>query len=277
MMNYREILQKVPRKEQSRYAKGLAIINSTAQTLLEQGLLPERFTMPIESESKVVSPESKGEASRHSLKQAIAEYRRGGRTPELWTSFWRAEFKIEGSKLAKLGFTGEIPDCDWTEEEIRRPMVDIQGNESEGTMIPYTSEIVLPILGLMYPRMQSRTVSQDSPVIDTHNTRGWIKVYSAVEAPNRNTGRSDAENFASGKGYLPGREGPYILASQASKKLNGRYSDEGSTWSWLPGSRIGEGLVNAHFPSDGGLHAYWLLDPGIPHQYDGWRFEEVKK
>lgn len=111
--------------------------------------------------------------SNDPLSQAIAEHERGIRTPEMWTAYWRAKFQVDAGKI---GLNIEIPDCDWTDEEIRRPMVDIHGKEIDGIMVPVMPDITLSVLGRMYPAMQSRTVREDSPVADTHDITGWIKV-----------------------------------------------------------------------------------------------------
>lgn len=201
------------------------------------------------------------------LRQTIAEYKKGVRTPELVTAYWRA-------KLPDI----LVPDCDWTEEAIQRPMVDIRGNQIPGLMVPDFAEITLLILGRKYPNMRSRTVSEAGLVTDTHNTRGWIKVYDSIDAPNRNTSKSDVERFAQKEGYLPGREKGYILGAQASKDFKGKYFDQGATWSWLLGSRLYGGVVGAFFGPNGYLDAYWDLRAlEIPRQSRGWRFEEVKK
>ena len=223
------------------------------------------------SRSRSKAPET---ISGNPLLQATAEYKKGVSTPEMWTTYWRDKFQADGRRI---GINLEVPDCDWTEEEIKRPMVDMRGVEIEGIMVPVIPNLTLPVLGEMYPEMQSLTVAQDSPVVDTHNTQGWIKVYGEVNAPNRNTGQAEAEKFAGKKGYLPGREITYILASQAKKDFGNKYLDQGDTWSWLPGSRIGDRLVGASFGLRGGLGACWGLNPDFPGQRYGWRFEEVRK
>lgn len=212
--------------------------------------------------------------SQEPLRAAIAEYKKGIRTREMWTAYWRAKFQVEAGRI---GLNLEVPDCNWTEEEIRRPMLDIYGKEIEGLMVPVMTGITLPILGQMYPAMKSSTVAEDSPVIDTHDTEGWVKVYGLVDGPNRNAGRAAAEKFADDNGYLPGREKTYILGSQAKKDFSNQYFDQRSTFSWLPGSQVDDGLVYASFFRGGGLGASWDLDPDIPRQDGGWRFEEVKK
>lgn len=210
----------------------------------------------------------------------ITELRKGTQTSTIYTKYWQDKFKVDGGRVG-LGI--EVPFCDWTEEEIERPMMDRWGKPIPGLMLPDLEVITLLILGQMYPQMGSRTVQENNLVRDTHNTRGWIKVYDCVDAPNLNTSRSDAERFLSdaekeGRWYLPGREKGYVLGSQASKDFNGQYFDQGPTLSWLLGSRVGDGVVYAFFSPRGGLYAGWCWgDPQFPNRGRGWRFGEVKK
>lgn len=77
---------------------------------------------------------------------------------------------------------------------------------------------------------------------------------------------------------MPGRENGYILGALASKDFTGKYFDQEMTWSWLLGSRVDGRVVFAYFNPDGSLHADWRwVDPKVPSQNGGWRFEEVKK
>lgn len=216
------------------------------------------------------------ETPQISLEQAITEYKRDIRTPELITTYWQAKLRIDAER-AGLKIRIEVPPCNWTEEEIRRPMKEIKGNDVLGIMVPVVDIITLPVLGKMYPKMRSYTVEENTPVKDIHKTKGWVKVYASIDAPNRNTSQSKAEKFAKQQGYLGQREVTYIVAAQASKDFTDQYLDQGATWSWLPGSRSDAKVVIASFLPGGRLFADWYLFPGLPGQSGGWRFEEVKR
>lgn len=210
------------------------------------------------------------------LKQAVADYvgNKDRITSELVTAFWRTKLQVDG---ARVGLEIAVPDCNWTEEEIRRPMVDRKGKEVPGMMVYKPGEVTLPILGRMYRAMQNFSVAEDSPVTDTHDTAGWVKVEATIDAPNLGTTQKDLEKFAEKTGYLGQGEATYILASQASKDLSGQYFDQGSTWSRLLGSR-GEGRVLcASFYSNGGLRVFWILGPQGRVSDLGGRSEEVKR
>lgn len=211
------------------------------------------------------------------LQQEIAELKKES-TPESVTNYWRAKLQVDG---ARAGLVVDVPDCDWTEKEIKRPMVDIKGNPVAGMMVykpeQFKGKEGLILLGKMYPQMASYSVREDTPITDMHETTGWVKVEAAIDAPNRNTRQKELEDFAKEQGYFGQRENTYILASQASKDLNGQYFDEDEIWSRLLASRGGGGVVGAFFNSDGDLGVSSVLDPQARHPDLGARFEEVKK
>ena len=200
------------------------------------------------------------------LKQAIEEYKRGPVTPDVVTNYWKA-------KLPDLA----IPACDWSPEQVQAPMKDIKGNDVPGILVPDTDKISLPLLGRRYPSMVSYSVREDTPVTDTHETRGYVKVYAAIDSPNRVTTQSQLEKFAEKEGYLGQRLRTYILTSQASKDLTGKYFDEGDTSSRLLGSRDGGSVIDARFRRNGYLTVHWDLRPDAHGPDLGGRFEEVKK
>lgn len=219
-------------------------------------------------------PETPTSESRKLLREVIDAYTKGPITSEVVTRYWQAKFNADGEGV---GFNVIVPECNWSAEEIQRSMVDRHGNKVAGMMVYNSREITLPLLGRMYPKMRSYSVEDKTPITDIHDTEGWVKVYASVDALNLTTTRTQAESFAEDQGYLGGRLKNYILASQASHDLTGRYFDQGSTWSWLPGSRVGGLLVGADFGGGGFLGVGWVLGPGIASSDEGWRFEEVKR
>lgn len=215
------------------------------------------------------------------LERAIAEYRKSPFSPEVVTNYWRAKLRSDGKRI---GLDISVSDCNWTEAEIKRPMVDVKGKEVPSMMVFVPQELTgkegLVKLGQMYQKMVSSSVQegtaaiQDSP--DVNKRSGWIKVEATIDSPNINTTQKDLENHAKDKEYSRQRLSAYILASQASKDLKGHYLDEGSTRSRL-GSRYGSFAVRAGFNEDGYLNVLWDLYPQDHYPRMGGRFEEVKK
>lgn len=200
------------------------------------------------------------------LDRAIEDYKKNPFSPEAVTNYWR-------KKLPDV----YIPDCDWTVSEICAPMQDLQGEDIPAVVVPVTDEITLPLLGKRFPSLISRTVRGEMQVIDTHNTKGWVKVYSSIVPPNRHVPLEKAEEFATLQGYLWGREITYILDGLAVKDLTNYYLDEGGTWSWLRGSLMDHGIVIICFLPIGNVVVDSSFDRSTPSKRGGWRFEEAKK
>ena len=216
--------------------------------------------------------ESEQPQNQDVLTQTIEEYKRGSLTPELVTNYWRAKLQVEGKRI---GLDISVPDCDWTEEEIGKPMVDIRGKEVSSMMVYVPKQLTgkegLILLDKMYPQTANFSAKNGTPILDGHQTTGWIKVEATIDAPNGNTRQKELEDFAKKQGYLGQRLSTYILASQASKDLTGRYLDEANTWSRLLGSRRGGHVFSARFGSGD------YLTSRSRHPSLGGRFEKVKK
>ncbi len=176
----------------------------------------------------------------------------------------------------RIGLDISVPDCNWTEEEIKRSMKNIKGNEVP-SMLVYVPQELTGIEGLgklrkMYPKIRDRTFVQDSH--DANKKGGWIKVEATVKTPNINATEEELKEHAEKQGYFLQRENVYILASQASKDFTGHYLSE---WEWIRlGSCYGiwTNAVRAFFHSDGYLEVHWNLHP---QDRVGGRFEEVRK
>lgn len=212
------------------------------------------------------------------LQTAIVAYREGQFYPKVVTKYWSAKLAVDGAR-ADLNIA--VPDCNWTEEEMRRLMKDVSGKDVQGMMVYHPQELLgkagLVRLRQMYPEMNSYATSEDTPITDTHKTIGWIKVEAPIDAPNLNTTQKDLEEHAKRAGFLPQRLTTYILASQATKDLIDEYFDHSPTYARLLGSRDGGGVVGAGFAPSGRLLVARLLSPGDHDPDLGGRFEEVKR
>lgn len=211
------------------------------------------------------------------LTQAIAELKRNPFSPELITNYWRVKLQGE-SDIA-------VSDCNWTEKEIQKPMVDIRGNEVSAVMFyfpkPLAGKEGLIRLRKMYPEVGGYYFLQEgTPITDIHDVTGWIRGYATLDSVNRNTTQKNMKDFAKKQGYLGGRLGTYILASQMMKDLTGHYLNERKGQSRLLGSRNeGRGVsgVSAWFVSNGHVAVGGKLGQrDYSPQLGGW-FEEVKK
>lgn len=209
----------------------------------------------------------------------LGQFRKALDDPAFLTSAWRdLILTLERS----LGPLGEVRECDWSAEEISRPMIDISGKSVPGMMLYLPPDLVLPhqrqkdFLGkFLEVKASSET--------ETHNTSGWLKVYWSLRAPNPSVAWSEAGKFAEEHGYLPGRERTYILASLISKAVTGHAFDEPGlihqSISGLPGSVRDGVMVFARSNRHGAASSIWCPPETaeVAAGLVGWRFEEVKK
>lgn len=214
---------------------------------------------------------------KHVLTQAITELEVNPFSPEANTNYWRAKIAADGKRIELDIF---VPECNWTEEEIRRPMRDKEGNDVPSMMVYVPLELMgrggLVKLGQMYPEMNDWSVQVGTLINDHTNAYqkgGWIKVEKAIVPPNLHTSREELLRHAKQQGYFGLREATYILAAQASKDRTGHWFDEAGYSSYLLGSYYGGGELKASFESTGKLNI-------APIQVAGWmtggRFEQAK-
>lgn len=276
-MNYKEVPKSFP-EEAAKYSTGVELVDDFVNSLQRRGLLPERFLEPSKGQPEAGKPAVTEQTQNHLLQQAIEEYKEGPPTPESVTNYWWAKLRADG---ARAGLNIAVPDCDWTEEEIQKPMVDIKGNPVPGMMVykpeQFRGEEGLILLARLYPKIAVYSTREDTPITNTHETHGWIKVEAVIDAPNLNTRLKELEDFAKEQGYIRQAEGTYVLASQASKDLYGQFFDEGNTSSRLLGFRGEDVVIIPDFLSEG----YWaVVQPLYPQDCSprlGARFEEVKR
>lgn len=228
---------------------------------------------------------------KDALSQTITNYNKEQEkkqlSPETITAFWQAF-------LDKKELNVAVPACNWTTEEIRRPMVDISHREINATMmvpkvlfIEYidlnrlkqgrsTLILVDPAMGLPF-RTELPIAERVTPAgkLMEENKDKWIKTEATVNAPNRNTTEYQLKEFAKEQGYLLQELDTYTLASQANHALTGAYFD-GLTWSRLLSYFPDDRSMAVRLGASGNLHINrWPSYYGRPLL--GCRFIEVKK
>ena len=280
MMNYREVKNGLLPEEAEKWYRGIKKMDEHAVRLKELGLLPESFaSVEKAAEEPVKNPQL------DFLRRTVDYVANVDKlTPQLVTAYWRAKLKVDG---ARAGIDISVPDCNWTEEEIRRPMVDIRGNKVPGLMVPnqFRGEEGLVALSRIYPGAGFKESNSMFDVHDIGAFATWVKVEDTVYAPNRYSSEEDLEDFSKRSGYFGQRVSTYILASQASRDLTGFYFDLGITGSKLTGSKMKGWFIftddyTPHFcfSSYGQLLRYSLImHPDQRANNLGGRFEEVKR
>ena len=201
------------------------------------------------------------------LVERIREYKAEPTNPVLVTNLWE-EFirtKITGHEIS----VPSLPVCDRSREELEALKVVGRG------MI-YNPGLSYPILGRIFPKMQSYSVKEDSPIKDEFERVGWVDIEMTVDSPNLNTTEPKLQEVLIAQGKDGQRLSTYIWGSQMSRELTGRYFDQGSTWSRLLGSR-GEGrVIDADFRKGGYLDVDWHLRASYHIPFLGGRSEGAK-
>lgn len=206
------------------------------------------------------------------LERAILEYKKESLTPELVDTTWQIIWKTWGDRV---GHTLRVPSCDRTTKELEK----LQKEGKAILLVPdelYTKE-GLVLLGRMFPKMRSWSVSEQTTVTNEHNKGGSIDIEMDLDSPHRNTREKQAVDILRKEGRTGQRLATLIVGSQFSKLSTDRYLDEGATWSRLPGSRLGGLILHARFCSDGRLDVRWHLGRESHGPRLGFRSEGVKK
>jgi len=257
-MNHKEVSQEgFP--DAQKYPKGVGFVNDPVN-LREKGLLPESFEVTEQTQDQEL------------LQQAILEYQKGPLTTELVDTTWQRIWKIWGESI---NHAFQVPSCDRTSEEL----VELQKEGKAVLLVPdelYTKEGLVR-LGRIFPNMRSWSVSEETTVINDHDNGGAIAIEMAIDPPHRNTNETQALAILKKQGLRGQRLATYIIGSQFSKLLTGRYLDEGSTSSRLLGSRRKDSVLSAGFVSSGFLGVGWFLESRDQSEHLGFRSEGVKK
>ncbi len=183
------------------------------------------------SEGEKLSPYEK-------LEVVAKEYLENPFKPEAVTNFWQAFWQVPRGEFANDTETFEVPDCNWTKEELQEPMFDVDGSPVPSLMACIPEELrgregliklgkmfsVMPIMGnpSRVPDANT-TINNDS----TSDKTGYVKVEAGLTALDTK-GKTDDEIraiFAS-HGAQGQRLATFIIASQASRVLNGSLFDQ---------------------------------------------------
>lgn len=209
--------------------------------------------------------------SERSIEQAANEYRENPQDPQKVTNFWRGfiGFSIQSREEVDARIP-QIPDCDRTEKELEKL-------RQEDRMMIYNPGFSYPVHGKVFPKMNSYSVKENSPIKDKGAKPGWVDVEMDIDSPNRDTKQEDLEKLFKSQKRNGMRLSTYIWAGQASKVLTGKYFDQDTTYSRLLSSSYGGRVVHAYFFPHGKLYVFWYLGPAHPDPGLGGRSEGVKR
>ena len=205
------------------------------------------------------------------MQWAIAEYERQPHTPELVDRTWQALWQAWGERI---DHEFSVPSCDRDTGEL----AELKEKGNGVLLIPdeiTTTPEGLVLLGKIFPEMEVWAVQRSTTIKNEHNRGGCIDIEMSVDAPNINTTTVNLSTKLNAEGRDGQRLAVYIVGSQFSKLLTGRYFDMGGTWSLLLGSRDEGDIVVARFPQDraGRLFVGWSLSPDLSDSPLGGRSE----
>ncbi len=185
--------------------------------------------------------ESRDWLNTPAIGSAIEKYKKLPLTPELvndiWTTFWQ-----EGGK--RIGHTFNVPRCNCTSDELR----ELWSLDRGVLLIPdevYTPEGLI-LLGKMFPQITSQVLRNNTSTKNERYEGGCIIIDMDIDPPYMSDDMSISETEAlkyaetiKGKriGKHPQRLSTYLIGSEFSHLLTGKYFDDNGTFSFLPGSR----------------------------------------
>ncbi|MEK7534398.1 MAG: hypothetical protein AAB600_03615 [Patescibacteria group bacterium] len=167
--------------------KRVNVLKNMADALRRRGLLHKGPSTPRAENFPSVTPQIPIDASEAYLLSLRSRYDGAMdsfvfHTPEFQTRFWRDMFADDPSLV--------VPECDWTEEAIRTPMLDMKGNDIPPTMVynpqVFTGNDGLIRLGKRYPiiTLIDEAAREGTQVVDNYDGSGWVKVEGTLAAPN---------------------------------------------------------------------------------------------
>jgi len=204
-----------------------------------------------------------------SLEEATREYKSGLTSPDNLTHFMCRFWTEAGQRIGK----------EYVVSDFSQTSQEIQERAKNGQMAIFVPDgVSLTDLGKMFPEMDSRVVAEGNSVENKISGSGWLWIESSIDSPNKNTSEEQLKDIFKKVDRQGQSLRTYIVGSQISKLLTGKYFDEGSNWSRLLNSSVGDNMVLCpRFLSNGRLKINSILRSWLKVWDLGGRSEEVVK
>ncbi|MCU1394822.1 MAG: hypothetical protein JWM34_3250 [Ilumatobacteraceae bacterium] len=165
-------------------------------------------------------------------------------TADAATRIHQAIWAERGTSVA---MTFAVPACPYTSGEL----VELRSAGREVAFIPpeVATQSDRHILGLMFPLMGCYSLHADNVVPNDANYSGWFDYEAAIDAPWGDTDEGLLIEHVGAAGRNLMSLNQYIVASQDSRLLTGRYLDERRSWSRI-GARVSGRVVAVRFDGD---------------------------
>ncbi len=148
--------------------------------------------------------------------------------PDAATQAFREIWRERGERI---GAIYDVPACPYTADELRA--LDAAGRRVGYLPPEMATQATRHLLAKIFPLLQSYALFERNPVTNRDNPSGWFDYDSPEEAPYLNTDAPSLIEAVTSEGRWLASLNQYVVASQDSKLLTGRYLDEGRTWSRL--------------------------------------------
>ncbi|MDP3994460.1 MAG: hypothetical protein Q8P91_01345 [bacterium] len=194
------------------------------------------------------------------------EFRKSGKeykdqpfNPELLTESIRAFWEEAGHRIGKNIVVDKFP--------LGAEKIKEEREQRDRMAIFVPDNVNWEDLGKIFPEIGNWGLALGNPPFDIINNSGWLWIEASVDAPNR---------------YITPKEGSqgqslktYIIGSQISKLLTGKYFDQDGTSSKLLGCFTAKGsAIRCRFEKHGYLVTFYRLSSKEEDGKVGSRFEE---
>lgn len=187
------------------------------------------------------------------LERLAAQFKETTHNPEFLTAFfqrlWTIRQKQAGNEVL-AGPLGPIESCPYTQEQIDQI-------SEEGRRIGYiphdlATDKKLPYLAAVFPSMHPSGISLNS-ISNELNSSGWFDYDASENTPNTYTNETELRNLFASRGRDGMNLNQYIVASQDSKLLTGKYLEERRELNRLLGSSVNGNVIAGRFDTSGKL------------------------
>ncbi|GAA1857511.1 hypothetical protein GCM10009836_42150 [Pseudonocardia ailaonensis] len=212
------------------------------------------------------------------LEDAMAAYRANPTDPDVVTSAFR---EIWRERAAAAGTVHDVPPCPYTAAELAA--VDAAGRRVGYLPAELATQRTRHRLAAIFPLLRSFALFEGNPVTNLDNPSGWFDYDAGTDAPYLGSDEHDLVAAVAAEGRTLASLNQYIVATQDSKLLTGRYLDERVTWSRFA-HYIGGRMVCSRVdgpeppaadrpeePNEGSLLVAFDLGPGDRVDYLGGR------
>ena len=199
-------------------------------------------------------------------------------TPEEATRLHRDIWSERGDRISRQF---DVPECPYTGGELAELAA---AGRRVGYLPPeVATRRTRDVLGAIFPLMGCYSLAPDNEVDNSVSWPGWFDYDASIDAPHLDTDETELLEQVTATGRRLMNLNQYIVASQDSRLLTGRYLDEVRTWARIgvevtgrivvvrfDGDEVAEGMGDEP-PVSGSLLTAFDVDPSLRVPFAGGR------